>query len=89
MPRVRVPKILMVEAVHQPGSLAKVLQAIAEAGLTIDHLQALRRGQGRTLWKITLETDEAADRGRYARIDALPVVCFVGKSDRVRLPEHD
>ena len=73
----------MVETVHQPGSLAKVLQVIAEAGLTIDHLQALRREQGRTLWEITLEMDEEADRSLYGRIDALPSARFVGKSDRV------
>ena len=79
----KIPEILMVETVHQPGSLAKVLQVIAEAGLTIDHLQALRRDQGRTLWEITLEMDEEADRSLYGRIDALPSARFVGKSDRV------
>ena len=73
----------MIETVHQPGSLAKVLQVIADAGLTIDHLQALRREQGRTLWEITLEMDEEADRSLYGRIDALPIARFVGKSDRV------
>ena len=73
----------MVETVHQPGSLAKVLQVIADAGLTIDHLQALRRDQGRTLWEITLEMDEEADRSLYGQIDALPSARFVGKSDRV------
>jgi malate dehydrogenase (oxaloacetate-decarboxylating) len=83
MPRVKIPEILMVETVHQPGSLAKVLQVIADAGLTIDHLQALRREQGRTMWEITLEMDEEADRSLYARIDALPIARFVGKSDRV------
>lgn len=79
----KVPEILIVETVHQPGSLARVLQVIADAGLAIDHLQALRREQGRTLWEITLEMDEEADRSLYARIDALPVARFVGKSDRV------
>ncbi|MGH8197699.1 MAG: malic enzyme-like NAD(P)-binding protein [Steroidobacteraceae bacterium] len=83
MPRVKIPEILMIETVHQPGSLAKVLQVIADAGLTIDHLQALRREQGRTLWEITLEMDEEADRSLYGRIDALPIARFVGKSDRV------
>jgi malate dehydrogenase (oxaloacetate-decarboxylating) len=83
MPRVKVPEILIVETIHQPGSLASVLQVIAEAGLTIDHLQALRREQGRTQWEITLEMDEEADRSLYGRIDALPVARFVGKSDRV------
>ena len=73
----------MIETVHQPGSLAKVLQVIADAGLTIDHLQAVRREQGKTLWEITLEMDEEADRSLYGRIDALPIARFVGKSDRV------
>ncbi len=79
----KIPEILIVETRHQPGSLASVLSVIADAGLTIDHLQALRREQGRTLWEITLEMDEEADRSLYSRIDALPVARFVGKSDRV------
>jgi malate dehydrogenase (oxaloacetate-decarboxylating) len=80
---VKIPEILVIETVHQPGSLARVLQVIADAGLTIDHLQALHREQGRTLWEITLEMDEETDRSLYARIDALPIARFVGKSDRV------
>jgi len=80
---VKIPEILMVETVHQPGSLAKVLQVIADAGLTIDHLQSVRREQGRTLWEITLEMDDETDRRLYGRIDALPIAHFVGKSDRV------
>ena len=81
--KLKIPEILMIETVHQPGSLARVLQVIAEAGLAIDHLQAVRREQGRTLWEITLEMDEEADRSLYARIDELPIAHFVGKSDRV------
>jgi len=80
---VKIPEILIVETVHQPGSLAKVLQVIADAGLTIEHLSAVRRDQGRTLWEITLEMDEEADRTLYARIDQLPTARFIGKSDRV------
>jgi malate dehydrogenase (oxaloacetate-decarboxylating) len=79
----KIPEILMVETVHQPGSLAKVLQVIADAGLAIEHLTALRRDQGRTLWEITLEMDEEADRSLYDRIGALPNARFMGKSDRV------
>ena len=79
----KIPEILLVETVHQPGSLAKVLQVIADAGLTIEHLTALRREQGRTLWEITLEMDEEADRSLYERIGRLPTARFVGKSDRV------
>ena len=79
----KIPEIILVETVHQPGSLAKVLQVIADAGLTIEHLTALRRDQGRTLWEITLEMDEEADRSLYERIGQLPTARFVGKSDRV------
>jgi malate dehydrogenase (oxaloacetate-decarboxylating) len=79
----KIPEILMIETAHQPGSLARVLQVIADAGLVIEHLQALRREQGRTLWEITLEMDEAADRSLYDKIDRLPTARFVGKSDRV------
>ncbi len=79
----KIPEILIVETIHQPGSLARVLQVIAEAGLVIEHLHALKREQGRTLWEITLEMDESADRSLYAQIDALPTARFVGKSDRV------
>ena len=79
----KIPEILMVETVHQPGSLARVLGVIAEAGLIIDHLNAVRREQGRTLWEITLEMDEETDRSLYGRIDALSTARFVGKSDRV------
>ncbi len=79
----KIPEILIVETIHQPGSLAKVLQVIAEAGLTIEHLTALRRAQGRTLWEITLEMDEEADRSLYERIGRLPTARFIGKSDRV------
>ena len=79
----KIPEILIIETVHQPGSLVKVLQVIADAGLAIEGLTALRRDQGRTLWEITLEMDEQADRSLYERIGALPVARFVGKSDRV------
>src|ERR1700741_1813323 len=79
----KIPEIILVETVHQPGSLAKVLQVIADAGLAIEGLTALRRQQGRTLWEITLEMDEEADRSLYKRIGQLPTARFVGKSDRV------
>src|SRR4029077_6787662 len=79
----KIPEILLIETVHQPGSLVRVLQVIADARLAIEHLTALRRDQGKTLWEITLEMDEEADRSLYERIAALPIARFVGKSDRV------
>jgi malate dehydrogenase (oxaloacetate-decarboxylating) len=80
---VKIPEILIIETLRQPGSLAAVLQVIADAGLAIEHLSRLRRDEGRTLWEITLEMDEEADRSLYDRIAALPNARFVGKSDRV------
>ena len=79
----KIPEIIIVEVLHQPGSLAKVLQVIAEEDLVLEHLTALRRENGRTLWEITLEMDEDANRTLYERIDQLPNARFVGKSDRV------
>jgi malate dehydrogenase (oxaloacetate-decarboxylating) len=79
----KIPEIILVETVHRPGSLARVLQVIADAGLAIEHLTALRRDQGKTLWEITVEMDEEADRSLYERIGQLPIARFVGKSDRV------
>src|SRR4051794_25317101 len=80
-PPVKIPEIIIVETIHQPGSLASVLMVIAEAGLAIEHLTALRRDQGRTVWEITLEMDEEANRSLYERIDQLPIARFLGKSD--------
>jgi malate dehydrogenase (oxaloacetate-decarboxylating) len=79
----KIPEILVVETIHKPGSLARVLQVIADAGLAIEHLTALRRDSGRTQWEITVEMDEEADRSLYDRIGQLPIARFVGKSDRV------
>jgi len=79
----KIPEILIIETIHRPGSLASVLQVIADAGLVIEHLHALKREQGKTLWEITLEMDESTDRSVYAAIDALPSAQFIGKSDRV------
>ncbi len=79
----KIPEILIIETLHQPGSLAKVLQVVAEAGLTIEHLTAVRREQGWTVWELTLEMDEEADRSLYDRIAELPTARFLGKSDRV------
>ena len=79
----KIPEIIIVETHQQPGSLAKVLQIIAEEGLVLEHLAALRREQGRTLWEITLDLDEEKDRSLYDRINALSTARFVGKSDRV------
>ncbi|MGB5209460.1 MAG: malic enzyme-like NAD(P)-binding protein [Gammaproteobacteria bacterium] len=79
----KIPEILLIEAERKPGSLARVLTVIGEAGLVVEHLASLRRDQGRTVWEITLEMDEADNQSLYASIDALPNARVLGKSDRV------
>ena len=79
----KIPEILLVETFQKPGALASVLEAIAEEKLVIEHLQSLRREQGRTLWEITVEIDDEAQPEFYGKINALPHARFVGKSDRV------
>ncbi|HET8552920.1 MAG TPA: malic enzyme-like NAD(P)-binding protein [Gammaproteobacteria bacterium] len=79
----RVPEILLIQSEHKPGSLAKILQAIGETGLVVEHLNAVRRDQDQTVWEVTLEMDENVDYGLYERIDALPNAKLLGKSDRV------
>ncbi|MFI4889062.1 MAG: malic enzyme-like NAD(P)-binding protein [Steroidobacterales bacterium] len=79
----KIPEILIIETIQRPGSLASVLQVIAQHGLIIEHLHVLKREQGKTFWEVTLEMDEAADRSLYEQISALPAARFVGKSDRV------
>jgi malate dehydrogenase (oxaloacetate-decarboxylating) len=79
----KIPEILLVETYQQPGALASVLAVIADERLVLEHLQSVRREQGRTLWEITIEVDEQANPHLYSKIDALPQARFVGKSDRV------
>src|SRR6476619_6317474 len=67
----KIPEILLVETFQRPGALASVLSVIADERLLIEHLQSLRREQGRTLWEITVEIDEQANPHFYSRIDAL------------------
>jgi malate dehydrogenase (oxaloacetate-decarboxylating) len=79
----RIPEILLIESEHKPGSLAKVLAVIGESNLVVEHLNAVRRHQDRTVWEVTIEMDEDADRSLYDKINALPNAKIIGKSDRV------
>jgi malate dehydrogenase (oxaloacetate-decarboxylating) len=79
----KIPEILRVETHQVPGSLASVLNVIAEAGLVLEHLTTLHRDQGKTLWEITLEIEEGAQEDLLKRLNALPSARFVGWSDRV------
>jgi malate dehydrogenase (oxaloacetate-decarboxylating) len=79
----RIPEILLIESEHKPGSLARILQVIGEAGVVVEHLNAVRRDQDKTVWEVTLEMDEEADRSLYDKINELPNAKLLGKSDRV------
>ncbi|UCC14245.1 MAG: ACT domain-containing protein [Gammaproteobacteria bacterium] len=79
----KIPEILLIESEHKPGSLAKILAVLAEAGLVVEHLVTVRREQGRTVWEITIDMDEESDLGVFDKIDALPNARVLGKSDRV------
>ncbi len=81
--RMQIPEILLVESEHRPGSLGRILTAIGECGVVIDHLTAVRRHQDRTTWEITIEIDEETGRRVTERLAALPNARLVGKSDRV------
>lgn len=79
----KVPEILQLETSQVPGSLASVLNVIAEMGLVLEHVTTVRREQARTLWEITLEIEEAEQPRLIERLSALPNARFVGWSDRV------
>jgi len=79
----KIPEILQVETQQVPGSLASVLNVIAEAGLVLEHLTTLHREQGRTLWEITVEIEEGQQDDLRTRLNALSAARFVGWSDRV------
>ena len=79
----KIPEILQIETPHSPGSLASVLNVLAEMGLVLEHVGSLRRDQERTLWEITVEIDTEAHAGLVDRLNALPSARFIGWSDRV------
>lgn len=79
----KIPEILQIETTHAPGSLASVLNVLAETGLVLEHVSSVRRDQDRTLWEITVEIDTEAHAGLIERLNALPAARFIGWSDRV------
>lgn len=79
----KIPEILLVESQHKPGSLAKILQVIGDCGLVVEHLNAVKRDQDKTVWEITVEMDEDAYVGVDEKIAELPNARLLGKSDRV------
>ncbi|HVY81620.1 MAG TPA: malic enzyme-like NAD(P)-binding protein [Steroidobacteraceae bacterium] len=79
----KIPEILQVETSQVPGSLASVLNAIADLGLVLEHVTMLHREQGRTLWEITVEIEEGRQDELLAKLGAVPSAKFMGWSDRV------
>src|SRR5690606_32059905 len=77
------PSSLVIESQHRTGSLAKICQACADAGLVIENLVAIRRDQDKTIWELTLELDEDVASDVVERINALPTAQVLGTSDRV------
>jgi malate dehydrogenase (oxaloacetate-decarboxylating) len=79
----KVPEVLLIETDHRPASLARVLQVIDAAGLTVEALDAVGWDREKTVWELTLELDEQVDEEVLRRIDAVADVELVGRSDRV------
>ena len=79
----KIPEILQIETPHSPGSLASVLNVLAQMGLALEHVSSLRSDQDRTLWEITVEIDTQAHDVLVERLNALPSARFIGWSDRV------
>ncbi|MCW8877267.1 MAG: NAD-dependent malic enzyme [Kangiellaceae bacterium] len=80
----KIVEILLVEAPHQPGKMAKVLTIIGDMGITVEGLNAVRRLYRDTIWEITIEYDDSLDMQVLVdHINELPETKIVGKSDRV------
>ena len=80
----RVVEILLVEAPHKPGNMAKVLAVIGDLDVTVEGLNAVRRLDEETIWEITIEYDDTLDiEVLIEAINQLPETKMVGKSDRV------
>jgi len=80
----RVVEILLVEAPHKPGNMAKVLGVIGSLDVTVEGLNAVRRLDKDTIWEITIEYDDTLKiDDLIEQINQLPETNMVGKSDRV------
>ncbi len=80
----RVVEILLVEAPHKPGNMAKVLAVLGNLDVTVEGLNAVRRLDKDTIWEITIEYDDTLNiDDLIEQINQLPETVMVGKSDRV------
>ncbi|MGH8284046.1 MAG: NAD-dependent malic enzyme [Gammaproteobacteria bacterium] len=79
----QIPEILVIESQHRPGNLGRILTAIGECGIMIDHITLVRRAQDQSVWEITVEMDETAGKLLHERLATLPYGKLLGRSDRV------
>ena len=79
----KIPQVILIEVEHSPGSLAKVLATVGEAGLMVEDLNALHRTQDKTTWELTVELDDESESVLSTRVNALPNASVIGVSDRV------
>jgi malate dehydrogenase (oxaloacetate-decarboxylating) len=79
----KITQILLLEVVHAPGNLSKVLAVVGDAGVPVQALQSLDRKQNRTRWELTVEMESGEVEAMCAEIDKLPIAKVIGSSDRV------
>ena len=80
----KIPEIILIRSQHKPGSLARILTVIGEAGLVVEGLRQVRRDHMSTTWEITIEPDDPRETDDVlAAIDALDNANVLGRSDRV------
>jgi malate dehydrogenase (oxaloacetate-decarboxylating) len=80
----KVPEIILIRSLHKPGSLARVLTVIGEAGLTVEGLRQVRRDYQATTWEITIEPDDPRETDDLLEsLSKLDNAKVLGRSDRV------
>jgi malate dehydrogenase (oxaloacetate-decarboxylating) len=80
---VKIPEILLIETDHRPATLARVLEVVDAAGLTVEGLDAVGSDREKTVWELTLVFDQRVDEDLLQRIGEIANVAVVGRSDRV------
>ena len=79
----KITHTLLLEVVHAPGNLAKVLAVVGEAGIAVQGLQSFGRKQNRTRWELAVELDGDLVKSLCDDIDKLPIASVIGISDRI------
>ncbi|MDN5864912.1 MAG: NADP-dependent malic enzyme [Gammaproteobacteria bacterium] len=79
----KIPDVLVIESEHRPGSLGRILTAIGDLGVVVEHLVAVRRDQDKTVWEVTVELEEHQMNELAECIEQLPNARLLGESDRV------